>query len=482
MLELLAGIGTVAAVLAVGVFASAVARRQRRVRTAIGEALGLTNVQAPRGKAYIEGEFEGFRVRVEAVSPTRSSSNEVPFDRTPTSWRGDRVTVLAADRIASEIELKAESTPTWPAVRRKRKDIEIGDERFDAEVFLRGPELLLRALLDAPTRALVRDFVARGGRVAQGQLRVESSSEETPPIALIRQTVTLARHLLPPDGLAARLSDVARRDPLPEVRTRALGALAGRFGDDEGVRAVCREALTSADAELRLTAALALGGEATDTLVELTQDTEGDNSQAARAIEALGRRLPLERALAILTDALRAGHRNVALAVIGALGRIGDPAAVSRLEAVLATAGGELSRAAVEALATMADGAAEAALIRALSHSELEVRVAAAEALGATGTMAAVAPLRLMLDSSGAGRQISRAARQAIAAIRARAPGASPGQVSLAEDETGQLSYAEPDRRGSLSFSGQADLGASPPQGSGRQPGKAPSRARREKA
>jgi HEAT repeat protein len=479
MLEYLIGFGAIAAAFAVGVVASAIARRQRRVRTAIGEALGLTSVRAPLGKAYIEGEFEGFRVRLESITPANSLRYEEPI---PMRWRGDRVTVLAADRIAHDIEMQAESRRTRAESRRKRREIEIGDERFDAGVSVRGPELLLRALLDASTRSLVHDFVARGGHVTQGDLCAESSSDETPPIALLRQAVSIARRLLPPVDLRTRLGDIVRQDPLPEVRTRALGALAGRFGDDEGVRAVCREALTSADAELRLTAALALGGEATDTLVELAQDTEGDNSQAARAIQALGRRLPLERALAILTDALRSGHRKVAVAVIDALGRIGGPAAASRLAAVLATAGAELSRAAVGALATMADGAAEAALIRALSHSELEVRVAAAEALGATGTMAAVAPLRLMLDSSGAGRQISRAARHAIAAIQARVPGASPGQVSLAEDETGQLSYAEPDRRGSLSYSGQADLGASPPQGSGRQPGKAPSRARREKA
>jgi hypothetical protein len=147
---------------------------------------------------------------------------------------------------------------------------------------------------------------------------------------------------------------------------------------------------------------------------------------------------------------------------------------------VLAAADQELALAATRALATVSGEAAEAALIRALSRSELDVRVAAAEALGAVGTIAAVAPLRRTLASPVTGRGLGRTVRRAIATIQARVPGAAPGNVSLAEGETGQLSYPQDDRSGSLSFPVRADPGAPPP-GGGR-PRTATSRARREKA
>jgi len=76
--------------------------------------------------------------------------------------------------------------------------------------------------------------------------------------------------------------------------------------------------------------------------------------------------------------------------------------------------------------------------------------VAAARALGRVGSAAAVAPLK---EAEARRREpdLTRAARQAIAEIQARLPGASPGQLSLASGETGSLSLAE-DERGRLSL------------------------------
>jgi len=48
--------------------------------------------------------------------------------------------------------------------------------------------------------------------------------------------------------------------------------------------------------------------------------------------------------------------------------------------------------------------------------------------------------------------------RQAIAEIQSRLPGASPGQVSLAEGETGQLSLAD-DSAGRVSIADRGDAG-----------------------
>jgi HEAT repeat protein len=76
--------------------------------------------------------------------------------------------------------------------------------------------------------------------------------------------------------------------------------------------------------------------------------------------------------------------------------------------------------------------------------------VAAAEALGRSGTVAAVLPLKRAAELSK-GIELRRAARQAVAEIQSRLPGASPGQLSLSSSEAGRLSLAQAEA-GQLSF------------------------------
>ena len=66
------------------------------------------------------------------------------------------------------------------------------------------------------------------------------------------------------------------------------------------------------------------------------------------------------------------------------------------------------------------------------------------------GSAAAVAPLK-QAEARARAADFSRAARQAVAEIQARLPGASPGQLSLASGEAGRLSLTE-DERGRLSL------------------------------
>jgi hypothetical protein len=70
------------------------------------------------------------------------------------------------------------------------------------------------------------------------------------------------------------------------------------------------------------------------------------------------------------------------------------------------------------------------------------VRVAITEALGRVGSATAVLPLHELTERPGMTAPERRAARQALAEIRSRLHGASPGQLSLAEGEAGDLSLA----------------------------------------
>jgi molecular chaperone DnaK (HSP70) len=55
-------------------------------------------------------------------------------------------------------------------------------------------------------------------------------------------------------------------------------------------------------------------------------------------------------------------------------------------------------------------------------------------------------------ERKDADKRLRSAARQAVARIQSRRVGASPGQLSLASDEAGQLSLADEDPKGQLSL------------------------------
>ncbi|HXT51285.1 MAG TPA: hypothetical protein VN811_09610, partial [Thermoanaerobaculia bacterium] len=82
---------------------------------------------------------------------------------------------------------------------------------------------------------------------------------------------------------------------------------------------------------------------------------------------------------------------------------------------------------------------------------EDDVRLAAIEALGHMGSAHAVLPIE-DAARAGADAETRSAARQAVAEIQSRLPGASTGQLSIADDEAGRLSLADDDPRGRVSL------------------------------
>jgi len=162
---------------------------------------------------------------------------------------------------------------------------------------------------------------------------------------------------------------------------------------------------------------------------------------SAEAVSALDRALPFERTRAILDQALDRSLVWTARACLEALGRSGDPAAVDVLAEVMAREGGKTAAAAALALGATGRPAAEPPLLLALQRED--TRVAAADALARTGTTEAVLPLEEAAERAPEDKDLRRATRQAVAEIQSRLPGASPGQLSLAQDEAGQLSLTE---------------------------------------
>jgi HEAT repeat protein len=108
--------------------------------------------------------------------------------------------------------------------------------------------------------------------------------------------------------------------------------------------------------------------------------------------------------------------------------------------------------AAAQALALSGLPGAEAPLLEALARDDRDVCLAAAQALGHVGSTAAIPALTDARARNGE-REFDRVIRQAIAEIQSRVPGASPGQLSLADAnaQAGQLALAD-DTTGRLSL------------------------------
>jgi hypothetical protein len=330
--------------------------------------------------------------------------------------------------IAGEVSFRAEGITSLVGKALGGADLEVGDPDFDGAIYARGPERMLRALLDRATRRRLRS--ALGGRIAEGRdvfarlsigdgvIRAHFpevvGGPEEPQQVTVEAMLDLARLLEEPSDLPARLAAIATSEDLLRVRLSALRVLCGEASGSALERATLEHlARTDADAEMRLEAALLLGEEGRPTLASLAADAGVADALSARAIEQLGSHLTFEPARRILEDALRARRLFTAVAAARALGANPSPEA-------------------------------EEPLLVALDDKDADVRVAAAEALGHVGGAQAVLPLKAA--EQVAEGPLRKAVREAIARIQERLTGAHPGQLALASDTEGQVALAEDER------------------------------------
>jgi len=353
------------------------------------------------------------------------------------------------------------------------RDIETGDSAFDREVFVSGRPALAHAVLGADARRAVlaltsgrlpvpgapwveADVDVGGGRIEVEIVESVFDDADRPAVsgALLRWLLGAAQLLSAPASTPAAIAALAREDPEPGVRLACLRHLREAFASDTATRPALLAACADPDASVRVEAALALGDEGVETLLDAARAEGTPDELRARAIAGLGARLPPELAETALRRAGDATHRASALACVEALREMGEPAVVT-LGAALASTEGEVAVAAARALGRTGPPA-EAALVGALADERPAVRVAAAESLGRVGSVEAVPVLREAAETSDEGG-MRRSVRQAIAAIQARLSGAEPGQLSLAAGEAGQLSLVE-GQAGAMSLADEATV------------------------
>ena len=357
------------------------------------------------------------------------------------------------------------------SIGREEREIELGDELFDAAVEVRGAPDRVRALLDAETRAVVLAML--DGRVAppggrpvpirgrveldEGNLRAVFDEQPSAPapqelrdglVALL----ALAERFRTPPNLAERLAASLASEPVWRVRLQGMRLLATSFPDHPATLPALRRALADEHPEVAMDAALLLGDEGTEKLLEIAQSGDVDDAIAAHAVDALGDLLPVEVGVPLLRQTLRQLRIATARACIHALAGVPDDEAGELLTKVLSLERGELAVEAAKALRRREGGDTEVTLLRALERGDPDLSHAAIEALGHVGSVRAVPFLRDAAERADATPQLRRAARQAVAEIQSRLPGVSPGQLSIAEGEAGRVSLADDDPRGRVSL------------------------------
>ncbi len=427
-----------------------------------------------------------------------SDLRESPVELTGSAGRGLLVRLSRyrdEESTGTQITISGAALPGDMTVRREQpgflgrkggRDLETGDEAFDDVAWIRGPAAIALALLDFQTRRAIRSLLAgyveikerpalcAAGVLERGVLRVEVPEAVVPSDSrsgprrwdpadglylgwperfpeVLCAALALARRLDATADTAPRLASNLISEPLAGVRLRLLTTLIREFPEHPATREALLTARADPDADVRLRAGIALGKDGREVLFELVQGEGAPDETNAHAVAALAEQLSVAQVESVLRNGLRLRKTKTARACLTVLGRRGGPEAVEMLARVLKVERGELACAAADALGDTSDATAEQALLEALSGAAHERRLAAARALGRTGTAAAILPLREAEKDDAA---LRRVARQAAAESQSRLPGASPGQLSLAENESGRLSLSEGDEQGRLSLAG----------------------------
>jgi len=362
------------------------------------------------------------------------------------------------------LSLRRETLGTSLENRFAPRELVVGDEAFDELFYVRGPYLMVLAVLDDETRQHLMTLLRKADlEITNGELRArvpQSRGEEQPDprvLHVLSQLLGAARRLLRPADALGRLAENARVDPQAGVRLRNLLAMVHEVPHDPTTRVALHRACADRSGEIRVRAATLLGEDGRATLMEIASARHPHDEWAARAITQLGGHIPPKLVKDVLGRALHRRHPQTARACLATLGQMSWPEGVDVLASVMKREqGGELAIVAAVALGQTGRPSAERPLITALADGAPDLRVAAAEALGRVGSAAAVLPLKQAEARHEHETAFRRAARQAIAEIQARI-GAAPGQLSftpstegtlsLVDDEPGRLSIDPPEHR-----------------------------------
>jgi hypothetical protein len=422
--------------------------------------------------------LEGIEIATTAGIPRRLTGSSGPLEIRIESYhrgkyeRGTRISIGGLGHL-ERLLVRSEGVGSRIAKALGESEIELGDPRFDSVAYIQGDRRLVRALFGPDARRVLTDLLdghlTVTSRLGQKTFSVKTSMREDGLRVEIRERLwddtarwfseilrvlmDAGRMLLRPGDLAERIAANNERELYAEVRRGNLQTLATEYPQHAATRRALEAGLRDPRPEVQVEAAVALGSDGQSTLLDIAGRDDVPDYLAVRAIVALEDRFTPALAVETLRRARPAGRSAVVGACIQALARGGAAQCLDDLAALLSPdEDANVAAASARVLGTVTGEASERLLIEALRHPSPGVRVAAAVSLAKIGTPLCVVPLR---DCQGEHRfdaDLRAATRQAIAEIQSRVTGASPGQLSIAAGDVGQVSLAEADSRGQVSL------------------------------
>jgi HEAT repeat protein len=400
------------------------------------------------GRGKIRGELGGFPVRAEIV--TRGSGED--------ATKYTRVVVDMAGRMPRGVSFVAESSRSVLGKVFTGQDMQTGDYQFDDTVYVRGPEVPLRAALNAGARRRIVEMVTRGATVKDGTIceeRLGVVDDAGYLSHLLEQAAAAARELAAGAGDIQRaLLENARGDPVPEVRLLNLKALVQRDPASPAASEALIAALDDPDGRLRLLWAAALRTPSSAAvLASLVSDPSMQPDVRAEALRALGQGRPYAEVAPTLAAALDDADQMVQREAVALAGKFRDASLYDRIVRLGPRAGDELAEAMAQTLGQLGDRKAERPLLLLLARDSIAVKIASATALGLVGSIDAVEPLLPLVKGLLESAELKEAAREAIRRIQARLGDADAGRLSLLgeSEQSGALSIAAPTGAVSLS-------------------------------
>jgi HEAT repeat protein len=331
--------------------------------------------------------------------------------------------------------------PRTPPFRRlflevKNGEIEtaLGDEAHEAVVM----------------EASVRALTARGGRleVSDGALILERYKPKGDEEKVIRDALEIARRVVsePPLWPEYLLENATSKLGRASDRARAARLLVERFRDTPEAHTIVSRAHDLED-ETQLAIAIALPEEESFArLVKLALEG-GSKPISLRALRTIIKKHRRERVHPVLLEALRSLRFRVRLEAFETLSRAGDPPELRHIACDEGSMDVEDAIALAEALGARRDPAAETTLLRLVASPDHRVALAAGSALGLCGSAPALPPLRALARAKELDPREVNAVEAAILRIESRLPDATPGGLSLSDDDPSgalSLAHAEP--------------------------------------
>lgn len=327
------------------------------------------------------------------------------------------------------------------------EDIQIGDDRFDETIVLRGDDEDAVIYLDEETRDRAIDAVVSGAKLKDGNIKLVRSGlvyDAPKLLRLVSQVVDLATSLHKNgQPIQNRLLATATGDPSRPVRRAALKLLLRSYPETPEAQQGARGGLDSSDPTIRLTAARAL--KEWDVITNALLDTQVPLTTRISAAQLIGSKSNSPRVAAALEQQLSRNDSEESLqtAVLAAMARMAYEPTVAQLSPYVTAESAQLRELVALHLRRLPGANAEPLLIGMLEREEEgDVLIRVAEALGQTGSIAAVEALLKHTKGVLVAGKVKEVCRASIKSIQERAGEVDGGRLSVVEAEGGGLAVA----------------------------------------